>query len=468
MTSYSLEVEALPFPAAVVNADGLLQATNQKYRRRCGSSTPKLGAPPPPWDDPAAAPVTLPLSDSSQLLVWVDFAKGLPRDLFHLSRLAAAGKLMSAVVHEINNALSGIVGYSQLLQEKCENSRLQADVQRIHQEAIRTSQVVDNLLRFSRQGTGRQQPIDLRGLIRRCLELKQRSLRLKSIELDLDLEPSLPHVLGDEGLLLQVLINLITNAEQSIHGVRDHGRIRLQVRRREDSLVLEVSDDGPGVPAEIRDSLFEPFVTRRSGEEGTGLGLSLCREILEQHDAQIELADGPGPGACFRVTLPTWNDQESSAEPELPKSSRPRPIRGRRIVVVEDEPVIREIVTRALTGNRNRIVAFERGEDALPYLESEAVDLVISDIHRPGLNGVDLYRGLATRRPELLGRFLFLTGDTVGKSTQEFLERSRAHHLAKPILIEELQAKVEEILRERDQPGGLFAESPSRESSSQA
>ena len=219
---------------------------------------------------------------------------------------------------------------------------------------------------------------------------------------------------------------------------------------------MDVQDDGPGIPREQAAKIFRPFFTTRAADRGTGLGLTLCREILRDHEGDIELVRGKGAGACFRVRLPAAVADERRSRNKRQTADRAARIRGRRIVIVEDEAPVRELVTRTFTGNDNHLVAFERGEDALPYLLSEAVDLVISDVLRPGLDGISLYERIRGARPELARRFLFLTGDTESARTQSFFRRTGAASLKKPVSLVQLARAAEGLLHPPVSQGLLF------------
>jgi signal transduction histidine kinase/ActR/RegA family two-component response regulator len=460
-------VETIPVPALILDPEGRVTAANQLARTLLQTGAETLVG--RPWESVQEEAIDripssreeltvtgepLPLGEDASLVI---LAPGTPlrREVYHLSRLACVGQHVSQVVHELNNALSGIVGYAQLTLERSRDDALSQDLRRIHDEALRTSRVVQNLLRFTRQGTGERAPVHVGELLERCAEMKRRQFVLKSIEFRLEVSRDLPAIEGDEALLFQVFLNLLTNAEQAIHAVRDHGRIHVAARRDNGAVRVDVRDDGPGIPADQRRRIFEPFFTTRAHSEGTGLGLTLCRDILQEHGAEIRLVRTRRPGTCFRLRFPIASRASGGPSTASPRRS-PAQVRGCRIVVVEDEPAIREIVSRAFSGRGNRVVTFENGEDALGYLGAEPVDLVISDIHRPGLDGIQLYRAVGRQRPGLLSRFLFVSGDTVGEATAAFLERSGAAFLAKPILIADLQRAALEVLERSREQGELF------------
>jgi two-component system NtrC family sensor kinase len=458
-------IESVPLPALRVDAQRRVVAANRLAAKLFDRAPAALqaellaelrreeGTNPPP-----AAEV--PLADGTLLLFHQGaLVKGLQHQVYHLSRLASAGRLVAVVVHEINNALSGILGYAQFLLAQSLPPEAHRDLERVHEEALRTARVAQNLLRFSRGGRGDRAILRADELIARCAELKRRDFALRSIRLEVDVAADLPPVEGDEALLSQVLINLLTNAQQGISAMRDRGQVSIRARSTRRRVIIEVADDGPGIPVHLRDRVFEPFFTSRHDGSGTGLGLTLCREILHDHDGEIRIARRGPPGATLSVSLPA----AAAAPPVLqkaPPKPRPMPIAGKRIVIVEDEPSFREVLTRSFAGHENHVITFAHGEDALPFLVSEPVDLVISDIRRPGLDGMQLYEELARTRPSLLRRILFVTGDALGEETAAFLRRSRAITLRKPLDLDGLSHAARAIVERSQQQGELFMPAP--------
>jgi two-component system NtrC family sensor kinase len=419
----------------------------------CGSTLAELRAASPQLPEPAT---TIPLADGGvAIFTEGGLVKGLQQQVYHLSRLASAGRLVAVVVHEINNALSGILGYAQFLLAQPVAAEARRDLARIHDEALRTARVAQNLLRFSRGGRGERAPVRVEELLARCAELKRRDLALRSIKLELDVDGTLPPIEADEALLSQVIINLLTNAQQSISAVRDHGHVTMRARATRRRIVIDVIDDGPGIPDHLKARVFEPFFTSRSDGSGTGLGLTLCREILHDHGGDVRIVERIPPGATLRISLPAGSMEPVPARPTPPPPDSEL-ITGRRVVVVEDEPALREVLTRAFSGRGNHVITFEHGEDALPYLANEQVDLIVSDIHRPGLDGIQLYDQLAKLRPALLRRIIFVTGDALGAETADFLRRSRAETLRKPLKLDDLARAARRVVERASSQGELF------------
>ena len=376
------------------------------------------------------------------------------RECLRLSRLAAAGRLISGIVHEINNPLSGIIGYSQLLALKELDAEAQRHVGKIHGEAQRTSRIVRNLLDFSRRREVKPTRVSVRAVIDKALDLKAHDLRVRNITTHFDMPDELPEIVSDPHQLLQVFVNLITNAEHAMHKADHGGRIAFSASLRGERVHVAMSDTGPGIPADVRPRVFEPFFTTKSEGHGTGLGLGLCREVLSRFESTIELGPPSDIGAEFLLSFPVANDRKHLDRGELDAPTTH--VRGRRILVVEDDPVCRSLMVDAFFAE-NQVHAFDRSETALHFLERHFVDVIISDLHRPGLDGLEFLEQVRQFDEPLASRVLFLTGDTLNEQLAEAIGRTGNTLLAKPASIVDLRAAVARIVsRPANQQRTLF------------
>jgi two-component system NtrC family sensor kinase len=381
--------------------------------------------------------------------------------LLQTEKMAALGQLVSGIAHELNNPLTSIQGYAQLLLSRQSATERTSDARRISQEAERAGRIVKNLLQFSRETKSERRAVDLNEVIERTLALRSYELRLENIDVELALDPALPQTLADAAQLQQVALNLLMNSEQAIVMARGEetrsGRILIRTRRvADDRLAMEVSDDGPGIAPEILSRVFDPFFTTKPPGIGTGLGLSIVGGIVREHGGQVSVDSLQGRGATFTVELPTLAvsnydvaGKESTAPARIP-ATLPLQIAdraaGQRILVVEDEPTVAELIADVMTEEGHTVETLLDSRAALRCLEERNYSLVICDLKMPYVDGPALYRGLERRESPMQHRLLLVTGDTMGPRTLEFLKASGLPYLAKPFLVEELKEAVRQAL----------------------
>lgn len=366
-------------------------------------------------------------------------------ECMNLTRLAAAGRLISSIVHEINNPLSGIIGYSQLLLMRELDREVRSEIEKIYGESLRTSRIVRNLLDFARRrSTKAAGRVVLGKVLRKALELKSHDLRVKNVSVHLDVADSLPPVNGDMHQLMQVFVNLVGNSEQAMYSSDRGGRISFEASSAGGTVSLVMRDTGPGIPEPLRERVFEPFFTTKDEGQGTGLGLALCREILRKQGASIQLLEPDGEGAAFLLTFKIV-PAHAAATVRVPRRRTAR-VKGRRVVVVEDDPVCRSLVTEAFERSGNVVNAFDRSDAALKHLTNHIADVIISDLHRPGLNGIEFHDRLAKVDPALARRIVFLTGDTLNDDFARFLREHGNPYVPKPVELATLFEKVQDLL----------------------
>jgi PAS domain S-box-containing protein len=360
--------------------------------------------------------------------------------LAHTEKLAAMGCLLAGVAHELNNPLAVVVGHTHLLRRGLEGAQAER-ASKISSAAERCARIVKNFLAVARQRPPERQWVQLNKLVEEVLELVSYSLNASGIEVVLDLPAGLPALWADPHQLHQVLVNLITNAQHALRQ-RPPGQRRLLVgvgMHDERTACVEVVDTGPGIPAEIASRIFEPFFTTKPAGEGTGLGLSLCRGIVESHGGTMWLHTDVGRGTLFRIELPiTRGPVETPAVTEAPT----RPGVGARLLVVDDEAALGAMIAELLTTQGHQVDVVTDGQHALERLAASRYDVILSDLRMPGMDGPGLYAEVQKRYPGQERCFVFLTGDTFTGGTAEFLERSGVPSLAKPFTLDEMERAV--------------------------
>jgi signal transduction histidine kinase len=233
--------------------------------------------------------------------------------LMQADRLASLGQLSASVAHEINNPLSGVLNLSMLMQRilkddgvpKGREAEFRRYLEQVVAETARTGRIVSDLLAFSRRGSPVRSETDLNAIVGRTLSLVSHKLKLMNVEVECALDAALPHAEADSSQLQQVVMNLVLNAGEATRK-KGTGRVRVSTRATalKKEVVLEVRDDGEGMPPELKERIFEPFFTTKDEGKGVGLGLAVVYGIVQAHDGDIEVESAPGEGTLFRVTLP--------------------------------------------------------------------------------------------------------------------------------------------------------------------
>ena len=369
-------------------------------------------------------------------------SKRLEQQLIQAEKLAAVGQMIAGVAHELNNPLTAILGVSDLLHERASDDVVRRQTELIHQQARRAAQIVQSLLAFSRPPTTSRNQINLSDAVQRALQLHEHSLQKNRIAVEFHRSPQLPPVLADANQLVQVFLNLITNAEQAIREVRDSGTLRIRLGCADEKTWVEFADDGPGVPSEMLPKLFDPFFTTKRPGGGTGLGLTICLSIVREHGGTIEIQTPPQGGAAFRVMLPA-----------APCEERPRAARtankvlpGHTVLVVEDEEGIRELVQQGLISKGFSVDCVASTEEAFERLASRGYHAILCDYNLPGMTGRQFFEQMQARSSGTPPRFIFMTGELLDSPLLESFKRSGAHVLLKPFHMSDLVALLTEVL----------------------
>ena len=370
----------------------------------------------------------------------------LQQQMAQSEKLAAMGELLAGVAHELNNPLSVVLGQVHLLRRAASDGPLVERADKIASAADRCARIVKNFLALARQQPPERRRFTLNQVVTDAMELLTYPLRIDGIEVSLELAPELPALLGDAHQLQQVVVNLATNAH---HSMRDSPRRELRICTSllpgDEGVLLEVIDSGPGIPAAIQRRIFDPFFTTKATGEGTGLGLSMCRGIVESHGGRIRVENVAGGGAAFRVTLPLRGEAVESRAPEAPADAAPTAPRS-RILVVDDEISMREMLVDMLELEGHEVKTAGDGRAALIELETGSYDLLLSDMRMPRMDGPALFLEVERRWPALARRFVFMTGDSLNDDTRRFLERVPTPNLNKPFDLEAVRSVVARVL----------------------
>ena len=316
---------------------------------------------------------------------------------------------------------------------------IQSRVQRVFSEAQRAAKIVQNLLSFARRREPEKRYMDVTAILERALELKAYEFKVSNINVTSEWQPDLPRTMVDQHQLMQVILNLLTNAEQAMIDAKGGGELLIRTTRRGDKIMMSVADDGPGILPEYVHKIFDPFFTTKGVGKGTGLGLSICYGIVHQHGGEIWADSTPGKGTAFHIELPILGPTGETEEKDL--VPRHRSASGQQILVVDDEPNIRQLVTEALSLEHYIVDQAEDGEEAWSKLQQRPRDCIIMDLKMQGMSGQRLYELIVGFDRELAQKVIFTTGDTVSADTHAFIAATGNPFLSKPFTMGELRTK---------------------------
>jgi signal transduction histidine kinase/CheY-like chemotaxis protein/PAS domain-containing protein len=423
--------------------------------------------PPRPWsleeqDFASAVASFIALSRS------IEQRNDLEAQLRHSQKMEAVGMLAGGVAHDFNNLLTAILGFAELLRT---NTRLDplahSHVSEIVLAGKRASELTSQLLAFGRKQPRAPRVVGLNALVTDASRMLHRVVG-EAISFRVATAPTEVFVRADPNQIEQVLMNLVVNARDALER---GGTIEIRILSRHVDAdaagtgprlaeghwaVLEVEDTGTGIAPELLARVFEPFFTTKGVGEGTGLGLAMVYGLVQQNGGQVELGSIPGKGTTARVYLPI-DDQPAAVTPDSPPHlvAEPRPAGGAEtVLLVEDEAIVRLLAVELLQRLGYRVLVAARPSEALAILadEAEEIDLLITDLVMPEMNGAELYQAAAQVRPGL--RVMYMSGYAPDKVLRETVQKPGTFFLAKPFTMRQLADRVRDALR-AETPSGV-------------
>lgn len=394
-------------------------------------------------------------------LVDVSEQKQIELQLSQSQKMQAIGQLAGGVAHDFNNLLMAIfMQLDELAQRHPVGDPSYEGLNQIRQTSTRAAELVRKLLAFSRKQTVQRESLDLGELISEFEVLLRRVLP-EDIALVTEYGRNLPIVRADRGQLETAVMNLVVNARDAI---RSHGGSTVRIRAARvsaaeaqglgypdpqgEQAMIEVSDDGAGIPADVLDKIFDPFFTTKPVGEGTGLGLATVYGIVKQSDGWISVDSRPAQGAAFRIFLPVHVPAMVAPAPPMPARPAARDLSGAgRILFVEDEDAVRSVAAKLLRARGYEVIEAASGEEALDLAEAHAgeIDLMISDVVMPGMQGPELLRAA---RDYLAGApVMFISGYAEAEFSNLLEGEANVSFLAKPIDIKTLAERVKQALQ---------------------
>jgi two-component system NtrC family sensor kinase len=364
--------------------------------------------------------------------------------LLQSEKMSAVGQLIAGVAHELNNPLTAILGYAQLLESEGLDDRAADFVRKLFKQAQRTHRVVQNLLSFARQRTPQKQEVDVRKIVDETVALREYDLKVNNIALERETKVDVPSVTADPHQLEQVFLNIINNAVDAILEGGKGGKLKVRIHSEDGQVRVEFLDTGVGIKDPNR--IFDPFYTTKTVGKGTGLGLSICYGIIKEHGGDITAHNRPEGGASVEVRLPA-SGRVIEPEPAAASSRREMAIDG-RILLLEDEEAVLEFERDVLVGAGAQVVALMNVEEAKNRLRAESFDAVIMNGRMPGgWTAQDAHRWIGVACPGLEKKLLFTFSSVAEPDIKTYLQSNGIPSLVKPFEVVDLIAQARKLVQ---------------------
>src|SRR5579859_3059497 len=365
--------------------------------------------------------------------------------LLQSEKMSAVGQLISGVAHELNNPLTAILGYTQLLESEKLDARVEEFIVKLRKQAQRTQRIVQNLLSFARQHTPRRIHVDLRSVLEDTIALRDYDLKVNNIDVERSFEPVLPSVVADPHQLEQVYLNIINNAADAMLDGGRGGRLQIRIYTDNGHVVTAFHDSGPGIfdPKHV----FDPFYTTKGVGKGTGLGLSICYGIVKEHGGEISAQNHPSGGALLEVRLPVAVGEKPVTESDRIVARRESRLEG-AVLLVDDEEAVLDFEREVLSAAGLKVVTAVSGAEAVRALENEDFDVVFLDSKIPGeLSSEDVFRWVEQHRAELVPRTVLVLSNVSDAGVRVFVDATKILCLVKPFEVADLLAMSRRVLR---------------------
>ena len=373
--------------------------------------------------------------------------------LFQQEKLAALGTLLANVAHELNNPLAVASIQLDNLQEEWGSGLWSEDLKMLRQAMERCQSVVQSFLALVRQQPPTRHAVGLNAILHDVLVLLGHSLEVDGVTVSFHLDENLPPVWADAHQLHHVVANLLTNAHHALQQTASprHLRLTTAVQADDSQVILEVLDNGPGISEDVQRRVFDPFFTTKPQGVGSGLGLPLCRNIVEGHGGTIQLISQPGHGTTIRVTLPVATLESLSVE-EPEGSAAPSQTQGATVLLIDDEPSMQRALKRLLQRRGHTVTTATNGLKGLEAIKERSYEVILCDMRMPDLDGPGFYREMERSHPHLCSRIIFLTGDILSPEAQAFFDQIDCPRLVKPLKMHDMERLIEKTLEAQGGP----------------
>lgn len=353
-------------------------------------------------------------------------------------KLSALGELLAGVAHELSNPLSVIVGYSMMLREESLDQPFLKKLDRIAIAADRCVRIVKMFLALARENPAALEVCNISESLSAAVAVSSNGLESSGAQLELEVPDDLPPILADPDHITQVFSNLIVNAGHAVSDLRHDAQITVRALCEPDGqhVIIEVQDNGAGVPESIQNRIFEPFFTTKEVGKGTGVGLAFSHRVISAHKGTLRLETPAQGGALFRVRLPVTRSKEDLTHRSDLQNTVPK--YAPHILVLDDEHAVSEVLRDVLSQAGYRVDNFDNGSDALERCGEQSYHAILCDMRMPDMDGEQFFQTLSDRYPVLADRVIFLTGDTMNPAITAFLQECGRPCLEKPIMPSEL------------------------------
>ena len=388
------------------------------------------------------------ITDITEKVLSEEKEKLMQRELSQRSRLASIGEVVAGVTHEINNPLTSIIAFAQLMKKSDIPENFKEAVDVINESTTRVAEIVDKLHTFSRRQRPDKEMADINQIISGVLQMRSYEIRKNDIEVVSDLGENIPKTMINVGQIQQVMLNIIVNAEQAVAQTKKHGIIMVNSRTCGDWIKISVSDNGFGIKEEYMEKLFTPFFTTKDmhGGPGLGLGLSISYGIIKEHGGKIYARSTAGSGATFTVEIPVTAERVPAAILSVAAEPVKKSPATSKVFVLDDEVHIRRAIERVLSGEGMEVASTANAQHALITVLENDFDLIVLDIKMPGMDGIGFFEHLVKVKPAYRNKVICMTGDLVSSRNKDFIKKENIPYLIKPFGIDELLERVNAVI----------------------
>jgi len=381
-------------------------------------------------------------AESNIIMVINDITRHVELELklIQNEKLASFGKLLTGITHELNNRISPILAYAQLLIAREMNPKSLKWLTCIEESAQSVKSIVDSLLYFSSSSPQQnKEKVDINQMMENTISLLKYKFQSKNIKIVKEFKTNIPELNVDKKQISKVFLNLLTNSYEAME--HRGGELIISTDCEDAHCRIMIKDTGIGIPDDILNDIFDPFFTTKSEKNNVGLGLSIVYNLLQNHKGTIQISSHEQKGTTVTITLPVEKDQSKTFISDIGETSK-----GSRILIIDDDEYLRDVMKDILEEFYEVDIA-ESGDQAITKItSSNEYNVILTDIRMPGIDGPTLYSWVKNHYPGLEKRMIFTTGDTYDPETNKFLDSIGNIYISKPFYVDDLRKVVKKML----------------------